>query len=63
MTNTVTNNPTLPVERELCRCLERAKLVRSCRVINGLDPDNLRKAMAGEDVGTLIYGGDQEPAQ
>lgn len=46
--------PTLPVERELCRCLARAKLVRSCRVINGLDPDNLRKAMAGEEVGTRI---------
>eukprot|EP00904_Undaria_pinnatifida_P001960 jgi/Undpi1/11765/HiC_scaffold_37.g14060.m1 len=47
--------PTLPVERELARCLERAKLVRSCRVINGLDADNLRAAIAGENVGTRIH--------
>lgn len=54
--------PTLPVERELVRCLVRAKLVRSCRVINGLDPDNLRKVLAGEQVGTLISAVDDTAA-
>jgi len=49
------NCPDLPVERELLHTLENARLVTSCRVINGLDPDNLKRAMAGEDVGTYIY--------
>lgn len=45
----------LPVERELLRSLENGRLVTSVRVINGLDPENLEKAIKGEEVGTLIY--------
>jgi molybdenum storage protein len=32
-----------------------AKHRRSIRVINGLKPGNLTRALQGEDVGTLIY--------
>lgn len=49
--------PDLPIERELLRSLENARTVRSVRVINGLDTDNLRKALAGEEIGTLVYSG------
>lgn len=49
------NYPDLPIERELLRTLENARLVTSVRVINGLDPENLIKAINGEDVGTYIY--------
>lgn len=48
----------LPVEKELLRVLQRAKLVKAVRVINGLDPKNLRRAFEGEDVGTLITAGE-----
>lgn len=49
------NCPDLPIERELLRSIETARLVTSCRVINGLEPENLRRALNGEDVGTYIY--------
>lgn len=48
------NLPDLPVERELLRTLENARSLREVRVINGLKPDNLRLALEGKDVGTLI---------
>jgi molybdenum storage protein len=35
--------------------MEHAKNRRSIRVINGLTQGNLTRALAGEDVGTLIY--------
>ena len=47
--------PDLPIERELLRTLDDARSVTSVRVINGLDTDNLRRAMHDEDVGTMIY--------
>lgn len=34
--------------------LTRAELVKSVRIINGLVPGNLTRALAGEPVGTLI---------
>jgi len=45
---------TLPVEPVVLELLTRAKLVKSVRIINGLVPGNLTKALAGEPVGTLI---------
>jgi molybdenum storage protein len=45
---------TLPVEPVLLELLTRTKLVKSVRVINGLMPGNLTKALAGEPVGTVI---------
>lgn len=54
--------PDLPVERELLRTLENARTVTAVRVINGLETDNLRKALEGRDTGTLIYNGRHAPA-
>jgi molybdenum storage protein len=48
------NLPDLPVERELLRTLENARSLREVRVINGLKPENLKRALAGEAIGTLI---------
>ena len=46
---------TLPIEPVVLDLLTRAKLVKSVRIINGLVPGNLTKALAGEPVGTLIH--------
>jgi molybdenum storage protein len=45
----------LPIEREVLRCLENSRLLTSVRVINGLEPKQLRDYLKGKDVGTLIY--------
>jgi molybdenum storage protein len=45
---------TLPVEPVVLELLTRSKLVKSIRIINGLVPGNLTKALAGENVGTII---------
>ena len=47
---------TLPIEPVVLELLTRSKLVKSIRIINGLVPGNLTKALAGEDVGTIIRG-------
>lgn len=49
------NLPDLPVERELLRTLDNARSLRQVQVINGLDPMNLQRALAGETVGTIIH--------
>jgi molybdenum storage protein len=46
---------TLPIEPVVLDLLTRAKLVTSIRIVNGLVPGNLTRALAGEDVGTLIH--------
>jgi molybdenum storage protein len=47
---------TLPIEPAVLELLTRAKLVKSVRIVNGLVPGNLTRALAGESVGTLIRG-------
>ena len=47
--------PTLPIEPVVLDLLTKAKLVRSLRMINGLTPGNLTRALRGEPVGTLIH--------
>jgi len=47
--------PTLPVEPMVLELLTRAKLVNSIRIINGLERNNLTRALAGEEVGTVIH--------
>ena len=42
------------VERAVLELMEHAENRRSIRVINGLVPGNLTRALEGEDVGTLI---------
>jgi molybdenum storage protein len=44
----------LVVERAVLELMQRAQHRRSIRVINGLVPGNLTRALDGEDVGTLI---------
>jgi molybdenum storage protein len=46
--------PTLPVEPIVLELLTRAKLMKSIRIVNGLVPGNLSRALAGESVGTVI---------
>lgn len=46
--------PTLPVEPVVLELLTRAKLAREIRIINGLTPGNLTRALAGESIGTVI---------
>lgn len=47
--------PTLPIEPVVLDLLTRARLVKSVRIVNGLVPGNLTRALAGEPVGTLIH--------
>jgi molybdenum storage protein len=47
--------PTLPIEPVVLELLTRAKLAKSIRIVNGLVPGNLSRALAGEAVGTLIH--------
>ena len=47
--------PDLPLERELLRTLENARLVTTIQVINGLQPENLLRALDGEPIGTLVH--------
>jgi len=47
--------PTLPFDEVLLDLLERSRLVRSFQVINGLKPELLGAALAGEHVGTIVH--------
>jgi molybdenum storage protein len=47
--------PTLPIEPVVLQLLTRARLVKSVRIVNGLKPGNLTRALNGEPVGTLIH--------
>ncbi|MDF1782367.1 MAG: hypothetical protein P1U67_13830 [Alcanivoracaceae bacterium] len=53
----------LPVEREMLRTLENARNLRSVRVINGLNTENLTAALAGENVGSVIYSSRYEKGE
>lgn len=55
------NLPGLPVEKELLYTLARARSVNAVRVINGLQPENLGRALRGDPVGTLIYNSRYKP--
>jgi molybdenum storage protein len=48
------NLPTLPIEPVVLELLTRGKLARNVRIINGLVPGNLTRALNGEAVGTVI---------
>ncbi len=49
------NLETLPFDEVLLDLLERSRLVKSFQVINGLHPERLAQALAGEHVGTVIH--------
>lgn len=44
----------LVVERAVLELMKNARHCRRIRIVNGLKPGNLTRALAGEDVGTLI---------
>jgi molybdenum storage protein len=45
----------LAVERAMLRALAHASSVREVLIINGREPDNLSRALVGENPGTRIY--------
>ena len=45
----------LAVERAMLQALARARSVREVLVINGREPGNLTRTLAGENPGTRIY--------
>ena len=45
----------LVVERVVVQYLTRARYTHEVQIINGLVPGNVTRALAGEDVGTIIY--------
>jgi molybdenum storage protein len=49
--------PTLPFDEVLLTLLERARLVKRIQVVNGLKPELIARAVAGEHVGTIVHGG------
>jgi len=51
------NLPDLPIERSVIEVLHVARNRKEIRVINGLVPGNLTRALNGEEVGTVIYQG------
>jgi molybdenum storage protein len=48
------NMQTLPIEPSVLQLMTYARLAKSVRIINGLVPGNLTKALAGDAVGTVI---------
>ncbi len=47
--------PSLPVDRMLVETLRNARFVRQIQLVNGLKPEQMIQALAGEPVGTIIY--------
>jgi len=46
---------TLPIEPVILELLVRAKLTESIKIVNGLVPGNLTRALNGEPIGTVIH--------
>jgi molybdenum storage protein len=46
---------TLPIEPVVLELLTRARLATSIRIVNGLVPGNLTRALKGDSIGTLIH--------
>jgi molybdenum storage protein len=46
---------TLPFERILLDLLDHARLLKQFQIINGRKPERIRRALAGEHVGTIVY--------
>ena len=49
------NLPSLPVDRMLIETLRNARFVRQIQLVNGLKPEQVIQALAGEPVGSIIY--------
>jgi molybdenum storage protein len=49
------NLPDMIVERVVCEYLRRTRFTKEVQIFNGLVKGNVTRALAGEDVGTIIY--------
>jgi molybdenum storage protein len=49
------NLPDLALERVVIEYLTRARACTELQIVNGLVKGNVTRALAGEDVGTIIY--------
>ena len=49
------NLPELPIEKKVLELMTGARNATEIRIVNGLVPGNLTKAIKGEKVGTIIY--------
>lgn len=49
--------PSLPIDPTVLRLMAHAKHVRQVQIVNGLTPGNIRRALRGEHVGTIIHTG------
>lgn len=47
--------PSLPFDEVLLDLLERGRLMRRVQIVNGLKPELLAAALAGEHVGTIVH--------
>jgi molybdenum storage protein len=47
--------PTLPIEPVMLDLILRAKMVKEIRIVNGLTPGNLTRALDGENIGSVIH--------
>jgi molybdenum storage protein len=47
--------PDLPLEPAVLQLMRNARQMREIRIVNGLVPGNITRALNGEDVGTTIY--------
>jgi molybdenum storage protein len=47
--------PSLPFDRVLLKLLGTARLLKKFQLVNGLKPELIERALAGEHVGTLVY--------
>lgn len=48
---------TLPFDRVLIDLLDEARLVDRFQIVNGLVPERLERALAGQNAGTVVYRG------
>ena len=51
------NLETLPFDRVMLDLLDHGRIMKQFQVINGLKPENIGKALAGEHVGTIVRAG------
>lgn len=49
------NLASLPFDEAILDVLETGRLLRQFRLVDGREPENIRRAVKGENVGTLIY--------
>jgi molybdenum storage protein len=49
------NLPSLPIDALVLELMTRAKHQKEIQIVNGLEPENIARALRGESVGTIIH--------